>query len=59
MIPLKKQDLLNIILKDQTLYLFREPTRGTPLQKLVNPINKGVGEGPCALPKMKSWSIIR
>jgi len=22
-----------------------------PLQKLINPIKKGVGEGPCALPQ--------
>jgi len=30
------------------------PHGGSPLQKLVNPLNIGVGEGPCALPWKKS-----
>ena len=33
------------------------PHEGVPLQKLVNPLNIDVGEGPCALPQKKAESF--
>ena len=49
----KKGIFQEIIAKSNNIAIAGAHT-GAPLQKLVNPLNIGVGEGPCALPWKKS-----